>query len=64
MPYRRAHSTVFAAASPRQVDIIAKETTVARLLFVLRRFSGRKHGFGNRDDNWVSLKKLVCYSQK
>jgi hypothetical protein len=54
----RPYSTIF--SSPRRrIDVAAFDNMKATLLYVLHSEAGREHGFGNRDDGYVSVKRLV-----
>ncbi|KAJ3504062.1 hypothetical protein NLJ89_g8136 [Agrocybe chaxingu] len=56
---RRAFSTIYTWNAKRPVDIRAKRDVIEHFLFLLRREVGRNHGFANRDDDYISVRRLL-----
>jgi RNA:NAD 2'-phosphotransferase (TPT1/KptA family) len=56
------YSTIFSPPKRRQIDYKALEKLKKTLLYVLRTAAGREHGFGNTDDGYISVKRLVSLS--
>ena len=53
------YSTIFSPPKRRSIDYKAFENLKTTMLYVLRSAVGKEHGFGNRDDGYVSVKRLV-----